>query len=105
MLGNAEELPFNNDSFDVYTIAFGIRNVTHIDQVSVNINGSNKKSTAGSDQSPSSSVACFLQFPDTYPWHSDGASVFLVFPTMCYEEVYYFLSQRFHLAIRASLAK
>ncbi|CAH2295338.1 2-methoxy-6-polyprenyl-1,4-benzoquinol methylase, mitochondrial [Pelobates cultripes] len=30
--GNAEELPFDDDKFDVYTIAFGIRNVTHIDQ-------------------------------------------------------------------------
>eukprot|EP00793_Prasinoderma_coloniale_P003948 PRCOL_00006789-RA len=26
--GNAEELPFENDSYDSYTIAFGIRNVT-----------------------------------------------------------------------------
>ncbi|XP_063000473.1 2-methoxy-6-polyprenyl-1,4-benzoquinol methylase, mitochondrial [Elgaria multicarinata webbii] len=32
VLGNAEELPFSDDNFDVYTIAFGIRNVTHIDQ-------------------------------------------------------------------------
>nr|BAB29289.1 unnamed protein product [Mus musculus] len=32
VLGDAEELPFDDDSFDVYTIAFGIRNVTHIDQ-------------------------------------------------------------------------
>ena len=30
--GNAEALPFADNSFDVYTIAFGIRNVTHIDQ-------------------------------------------------------------------------
>ncbi|XP_068422493.1 2-methoxy-6-polyprenyl-1,4-benzoquinol methylase, mitochondrial [Clinocottus analis] len=30
--GDAEELPFDDDLFDVYTIAFGIRNVTHIDQ-------------------------------------------------------------------------
>ncbi|MCK5041854.1 MAG: bifunctional demethylmenaquinone methyltransferase/2-methoxy-6-polyprenyl-1,4-benzoquinol methylase UbiE [Sphingomonadales bacterium] len=30
--GNAEELPFADNSFDVYTIAFGIRNVTHIDR-------------------------------------------------------------------------
>ncbi|WP_045837460.1 bifunctional demethylmenaquinone methyltransferase/2-methoxy-6-polyprenyl-1,4-benzoquinol methylase UbiE [Hyphomicrobium sp. 99] len=30
--GNAEELPFENGSFDAYTIAFGIRNVTHIDK-------------------------------------------------------------------------
>lgn len=29
--GNAESLPFPSDSFDVYTIAFGLRNVTHID--------------------------------------------------------------------------
>eukprot|EP00062_Callorhinchus_milii_P013843 gi/632962378/ref/XP_007897281.1/ PREDICTED: 2-methoxy-6-polyprenyl-1,4-benzoquinol methylase, mitochondrial isoform X2 [Callorhinchus milii] len=33
VVGNAEELPFDDDKFDVYTIAFGIRNVTHIDQV------------------------------------------------------------------------
>lgn len=33
VLGDAEELPFDDDKFDVYTIAFGIRNVTHIDQV------------------------------------------------------------------------
>ncbi|XP_058888872.1 2-methoxy-6-polyprenyl-1,4-benzoquinol methylase, mitochondrial-like [Acipenser ruthenus] len=32
VVGNAEELPFDNDKFDFYTIAFGIRNVTHIDQ-------------------------------------------------------------------------
>jgi demethylmenaquinone methyltransferase / 2-methoxy-6-polyprenyl-1,4-benzoquinol methylase len=29
--GNAESLPFEDRSFDAYTIAFGIRNVTHID--------------------------------------------------------------------------
>ncbi|MGE0626923.1 MAG: bifunctional demethylmenaquinone methyltransferase/2-methoxy-6-polyprenyl-1,4-benzoquinol methylase UbiE [Hyphomicrobiaceae bacterium] len=29
--GNAEALPFPDHSFDAYTIAFGIRNVTHID--------------------------------------------------------------------------
>lgn len=32
-MGDAEELPFDEDKFDVYTIAFGIRNVTHIDRV------------------------------------------------------------------------
>nr|XP_060641355.1 2-methoxy-6-polyprenyl-1,4-benzoquinol methylase, mitochondrial [Anolis sagrei ordinatus] len=32
VIGNAEELPFNDDNFDIYTIAFGIRNVTHMDQ-------------------------------------------------------------------------
>uniref|UniRef100_A0AC35GY46 2-methoxy-6-polyprenyl-1,4-benzoquinol methylase, mitochondrial n=1 Tax=Panagrolaimus sp. PS1159 TaxID=55785 RepID=A0AC35GY46_9BILA len=31
--GNAEALPFENNSFDLYTIAFGIRNCTHIDKV------------------------------------------------------------------------
>ncbi|RHY32524.1 hypothetical protein DYB32_002489, partial [Aphanomyces invadans] len=29
--GDAEQLAFESDSFDVYTIAFGIRNVTHVD--------------------------------------------------------------------------
>ncbi|XP_044131371.1 2-methoxy-6-polyprenyl-1,4-benzoquinol methylase, mitochondrial [Bufo gargarizans] len=29
--GDAEELPFADGKFDVYTIAFGIRNVTHIE--------------------------------------------------------------------------
>ena len=29
--GNAETLPFADESFDVYTIAFGLRNVTRID--------------------------------------------------------------------------
>src|SRR5690606_19402926 len=29
---NAEELPFEDTTFDAYTIAFGIRNVPHIDQ-------------------------------------------------------------------------
>ncbi|CAG9831477.1 unnamed protein product [Diabrotica balteata] len=31
--GNAEQLDFQDNSFNVYTIAFGIRNVTHIDRV------------------------------------------------------------------------
>ncbi|CAH8505537.1 unnamed protein product [Schistosoma rodhaini] len=31
--GNAENLPFDDNSFDVYTIAFGIRNCTHIEKV------------------------------------------------------------------------
>ncbi|MBL8645441.1 MAG: bifunctional demethylmenaquinone methyltransferase/2-methoxy-6-polyprenyl-1,4-benzoquinol methylase UbiE [Rhodospirillaceae bacterium] len=30
--GDAEALPFPDASFDVYTIAFGLRNVTHIDK-------------------------------------------------------------------------
>ena len=30
--GNAEALPFPDMSFDAYTIAFGLRNVTHIDR-------------------------------------------------------------------------
>lgn len=30
---NAENLPFEDNSFSAYTIAFGIRNMTHIDQV------------------------------------------------------------------------
>lgn len=29
---NAETLPFADNSFDIYTIAFGLRNVTHIDK-------------------------------------------------------------------------
>ena len=29
--GNAQELPFEDNSFDVYTISFGLRNVTDID--------------------------------------------------------------------------
>jgi len=29
--GNAEHLPFDDATFDIYTIAFGLRNVTHID--------------------------------------------------------------------------
>ena len=31
-LGNAEALPFPDQTFDAYTIGFGIRNVTHIDK-------------------------------------------------------------------------
>ena len=31
-IGNAEALPLPDKSFDAYTIAFGIRNVTHIDR-------------------------------------------------------------------------
>ena len=30
--GDAQELPFEDNSFDAYTIAFGIRNVPHIDR-------------------------------------------------------------------------
>ena len=29
---NAEELPFNDNTFDAYTVAFGIRNVPHMDR-------------------------------------------------------------------------
>jgi demethylmenaquinone methyltransferase/2-methoxy-6-polyprenyl-1,4-benzoquinol methylase len=29
--GNAEKLPFHDHSFDLYSISFGLRNVTHID--------------------------------------------------------------------------
>jgi demethylmenaquinone methyltransferase/2-methoxy-6-polyprenyl-1,4-benzoquinol methylase len=32
VIGNAEMLPFPDKSFDAYAIAFGIRNVTHIDR-------------------------------------------------------------------------
>lgn len=32
-VANAESLPFENDTFTAYTIAFGIRNVTNIDKV------------------------------------------------------------------------
>jgi demethylmenaquinone methyltransferase/2-methoxy-6-polyprenyl-1,4-benzoquinol methylase len=31
IVGNAEKLPIESNSVDVYTIAFGLRNVTHID--------------------------------------------------------------------------
>ena len=31
--GNAESLPCNDNMFDVYTVAFGIRNMTHMDKV------------------------------------------------------------------------
>lgn len=37
VVGDAEELPFDDDQFDIYTIAFGIRNVTHIDQVTARL--------------------------------------------------------------------
>ena len=30
--GDAEKLPFESDSFDIYTIAFGLRNVTNTDK-------------------------------------------------------------------------
>lgn len=33
ILGNAEQLPVADESFDVYTVAFGIRNMTHIETV------------------------------------------------------------------------
>ncbi|XP_077377944.1 2-methoxy-6-polyprenyl-1,4-benzoquinol methylase, mitochondrial [Festucalex cinctus] len=31
VVGDAEELPFDDNQFDIYTIAFGLRNVTHVD--------------------------------------------------------------------------
>lgn len=30
---NAEQLPFDDNTFTAYTIAFGIRNCTHVDRV------------------------------------------------------------------------
>lgn len=33
VVGDAEQLPFEDASMDAYTIAFGIRNCTHIDKV------------------------------------------------------------------------
>lgn len=33
LLGDAENLPLESDSFSAYTISFGIRNVTHIEKV------------------------------------------------------------------------
>ena len=30
--GNAEDLPFEDDSFDIATVSFGIRNVTHLEK-------------------------------------------------------------------------
>ena len=33
MQGNAEKLPFGDNEFDIYTVAYGIRNMTHIDKV------------------------------------------------------------------------
>ncbi len=33
MCSNAEKLPFQDKTFDAFTIAFGIRNCTHIDRV------------------------------------------------------------------------
>ncbi|KAG9487339.1 hypothetical protein GDO78_007285 [Eleutherodactylus coqui] len=36
--GDAEELPFADEKFDIYTIAFGIRNVTHLEKVSTKRN-------------------------------------------------------------------
>jgi hypothetical protein len=35
---DAEKLPFEDNFFTAYTIAFGIRNVTHIDKVGGNEN-------------------------------------------------------------------
>ncbi|XP_030073593.1 2-methoxy-6-polyprenyl-1,4-benzoquinol methylase, mitochondrial isoform X2 [Microcaecilia unicolor] len=32
VVGNAEELPFFDDNFDIYTVGFGIRNMTNIKQ-------------------------------------------------------------------------
>jgi len=32
-VGDAERLPMQNETFDAYTIAFGIRNCTHIEEV------------------------------------------------------------------------
>ena len=33
VIGDAEQLPFPDNRFTAYTIAFGIRNCTHIDRV------------------------------------------------------------------------
>lgn len=35
--GDAQKLPFPDDEFDGYTIAFGIRNVVDIQKVSINV--------------------------------------------------------------------
>ncbi len=33
VVADAEDLPFPDNSFDLYTISFGIRNCTHVDKV------------------------------------------------------------------------
>ena len=35
--GDAQQLPFEDESFDCYTIAFGIRNVVDVPQVGLQI--------------------------------------------------------------------
>ena len=35
MRGNAECLPVGDNLYDAYTVAFGIRNMTHMDAVSI----------------------------------------------------------------------
>jgi hypothetical protein len=49
---NAEALPFDDASVDGYTIAFGIRNVTHIDRALSEAQRVRWRSTAPNKQSP-----------------------------------------------------
>ncbi|XP_061759958.1 2-methoxy-6-polyprenyl-1,4-benzoquinol methylase, mitochondrial isoform X2 [Nerophis ophidion] len=37
VVGDAEELPFDDNQFDIYTVAFGIRNVTHIEKEALRV--------------------------------------------------------------------
>ncbi|XP_042904606.1 ubiquinone/menaquinone biosynthesis C-methyltransferase UbiE [Parasteatoda tepidariorum] len=66
--GNAEMLPFPDQSFDAYTIAFGIRNVVHIDKA---------LSEAHRVLLPGGRFLCLefseVQYPlnSVYKWYSD----------------------------------
>jgi hypothetical protein len=57
---SAEQLPFDDCSFDVYTIAFGIRNVTHIEDALSEVRWHLFRTHAGRNAPAASNCAAHL---------------------------------------------
>lgn len=73
-VADAEKLPFESDSFTAYTIAFGIRNCTHVDKVgccsSASLNPSKGLSPLASRRSLPRPIGCCSRAVGSCAWSS-----------------------------------